>query len=438
MYFEFFKDWIRFLRLIDRVCPKCFCDVVGQKHLFGEGAPFLKIASSGAHLIFYGPSGTGKTTVAKIIAENSGRLFYRFNATDCTVSDIKKAIYGSDDIFSRKDGILIYLDEIQYFNRKQQQSLLGFLDDGRAVLVASTTENPFFAIYKALFSRCLIFEFVAVEETEICKALSRAFGIFKDIDEGRKVHRIEDGIFDLIAASSGGDVRRAVNLLEACLVVAIDSTGVVDQELVNDVLGCVKVGEASKTDKEMFYDLLSALQKSIRGSDENAAIYYLARILNENSLQAVCRRLLVMASEDVGLAYPDAAVVVRACVDNALQIGWPQAKIALAQAVIMLSILPKSNSSYVAINRATKIAEKTMDVAVPRHLQNVHCDGFGSFKNKSNSKYVYPHDYRNHYVKQSYLPEQIQNERFFEFGENKFEQAAKVYREKIMRDTQSD
>lgn len=423
--------------MVDRVCPKSFDDVVGQKHLFGAGAPFLKIAGSGANLIFYGPSGTGKTTVAKIIAENSGRLFYRFNATDCTVSDIKKVIYRSDDIFSRQDSVLIYLDEIQYFNRKQQQSLLSFLDDGKVILVASTTESPFFSIYKALFSRCLIFEFVAVEENEICKALSRAFEIFQKSDKCGKDYKIENGVFESIAASSGGDVRRAVNLLEACLVVAVDSagsTGFVDRGLVSKVLDCVKVDEASKTDREMFYDLLSALQKSIRGSDENAAIYYLARILNENSLQAVCRRLLVIASEDIGLAYPDAAVVVRACVDNALQIGWPQAKIALAQAVVMLSILPKSNSSYLAIDKASKIAEKTVGVGVPRHLQNIHCDGFGSLKNKNNSKYVYPHDYKNHYVKQSYLPEQIKDERFFEFGKNKFEQAAKAYREKIIRD----
>lgn len=416
------------LSLNELARPELLSHVVGQEHLLKEGSPFLKILGMRANLIFYGPSGTGKTSVARIVAKNYDCLFYSFNATECTMSDVKKAIANVENMFS-SSGVLIYIDEIQYFTKRQQQNLLSCLDSNRVFLIASTTESPFFSVYGALLSRCLVFEFKTVSQSQICKALERAAGLFLK-QRGKELGSVENGVFEKIAACCCGDVRRAVNFLEACFFSAngdVVSCGVAEQ-----VLSCAGVFGLVKCKSNEFYDLLSALQKSIRGSDENAAIYYLARILNESSLPAVCRRLLVISSEDIGLAFPSAISIVKACVDSAIQIGMPQAQIVLAQAVVLLAILPKSNASYEAMNAAVEVAKKTMNVEVPRHLQNVHCDGIGNVKNKNNSQYKYPHEFKNHYVNQAYLPDELKHERFFKFGSSKFERAAKALRQKLL------
>lgn len=416
------------LNLSELARPKVLEDVVGQEHLLGSGKPFLDIAKSSASLIFYGPSGTGKTSVAKIIAKNCDCAFYEFNATQCSILDVKKVITSSNSIFNNS-GVLIYLDEIQNFNKRQQQSLLSCLEDGRVKLIASTTESPFFALYGALLSRCLVFEFKPVSDVEICKALKRAVDVFnaQAVDE----IKVDCDVLITLASRSCGDVRRGLNLLQACFSAA--RGGLVSCELADEVVSCVKSQVGCALNSDVFFDLLSALQKSIRGSDENAAVYYLARILNENTLIAVCRRLLVIASEDVGLAYPNAIVVVKACVDAAEQIGMPQARIVLAQAVIFMAILPKSNSSYVAMAKAVEVAERTSDCAVPRHLQNVHCDGFLNKNRKENRNYVYPHDFENHYVCQDYLPEKLVGRQFFEYSGSRFETNAKNYRDEILK-----
>ena len=413
--------------------PISFADVVGQNHLFGNNSHFLKIANSNSSLIFYGPSGTGKTTVAKIIAKNSNYNFYELNATQISITDVKKVIEKTNSVFHHGN-LLLYLDEIQNFNKRQQQSLLNYLEDGKIKLIASTTENPFYSIYNALISRCLVFEFKPITNDEICRALKRAVTVFNKHNSSKI--KIEPNALNKIANNSGGDVRRSINLLQTCLTAT--KRDYVDLTLTNEVLSCMKFPIGCALNSDAYFDLLSALQKSIRGSDENAALFYLIRILNDSTLLAVCRRLLVIASEDVGLAYPTAIVIVKACVDSAIQIGMPQARIVLSQAVIFMAILPKSNSSYMAMQKAIKLVETTCEFEVPRHLQNVHCDGLFNKKTKSNTQYFYPHDYTNHYVLQQYLPDQLTNTKFFEFADNKFERYAKAYRAKIVKQAKNN
>lgn len=414
--------------LAERIRPKTLDDIVGQSHLMGEGKPLRRIIESGQipNMIFYGPSGIGKTTVAQFIAENANMRMYKLNGTSASVADIK-AIIAETETFGGFNGILLYLDEIQYLNKKQQQSLLEYIENGKITLISSTTENPYFYVYNAIISRSTVFEFKPLTSEEIMPAIKRAFQLMAD-DLGLKL-QLENGVLEHIARGCGGDVRKSINTVELCLLAA-DNDGerlTVKMDSVKQLTQRSNMRYDRAGDEH--YDILSALQKSIRGSDENAAIHYAARLIEAGDIISLCRRLLVIASEDIGLAYPMAAVITKSCVDSALQLGLPEARIPLAQAVVLLATSPKSNSAYLAMDAA--LADiKNGDIGdFPRHLQNKHFDGEGA-KIKG-QHYLYPHDYPNHWVKQQYLPDNLVGKVYYNYGENKNEQTAKSYWSKI-------
>lgn len=414
--------------LADKIRPKSLDEVVGQQHILAKNGVLRKIIESGRipNMIFYGASGVGKTTVARIIAENTNLKMCKLNGTSASVSDIKDVIAQTDTI-DGFNGVLLYLDEIQYLNKKQQQSLLEHIENGRITLIASTTENPYFYVFNAILSRSTVFEFKAVEPEDMLPAIRRAFQIVAD-EQNLKL-KIENGVVEHIAKGCGGDVRKSINTVELCAMTA-ENDG---ESLVVRLENVKKLTQRSNMrydrDGDQHYDLLSALQKSIRGSDENAAIHYAARILEAGDMLSLCRRLLVIASEDIGLAYPQAVVITKACVDSALQLGLPEARIPLAQAVILLATAPKSNSAYMAINSAMADIQAGITGTFPRCLQNKHCDG-DEVENKG-QHYLYPHDYPNHYVKQQYMPDELKDKVYYEFSSNKNEQLSKQYWEKI-------
>ena len=412
--------------LADSIRPRTLDEVVGQKHILGKGRPLRNIIESGQipNMIFYGSSGIGKTTVANIIAESTEMQLFKLNGTSCSTADIKDIISARGTFgFGKENGILLYLDEIQYLNKKQQQSLLEYTENGDITLIASTTENPYFYVYNAILSRSTVFEFKPVDKEDVIPALKRAFEIACKNNE--LDYSFSEEAFEYIASGCGGDVRKGINTVELCLLAA--NNGVIDLELAKQLTQ----KSAMKYDRagDQHYDILSAFQKSIRGSDENAALHYLARLIAANDMASICRRLLVIACEDVGLAYPSAIPIVKACVDSALQLGFPEARIPLADAAVLLATAPKSNSAYMAINMAIQDGEQGNTGDFPRHLQNVHCDGEGAAVKGQN--YLYPHDYPNHYVEQQYLPDNIKDRIYYKFGDNKFEQAAYEYRKKI-------
>ena len=399
------------VRTAEALRPRSFDELVGQAHLFGERGVVRKMLASGrvTNMIFYGPPGTGKTTAAEIIARESGMVFHRLNATTASLSDVKDILGSTNNVFCT-GGILLYIDEIQYFNKKQQQALLEYIEDGRVTLIASTTENPHFYIYNAIISRSSLFEFKPVSPADCVVALRRAVDYLNREQGSEKT--ASDEVLDYIARSTSGDVRHAIVLLENSFFAADD---VITQEVVDGFN--VRVGNF---DDDTHYDLLSCLQKSIRGSDPDAAAFYVAKLLSLGELISVCRRLQVIANEDVGLAYSMAAVVTRACCESAKELGMPEARIPLAHAAILLATSPKSNSAYVAVNEAMADIEQGRGRNVPPHLQSPLFKG-----------YQYPHDFPNHYVKQQYLPDDLKDKQYYRFGENKNEQAAKAYADKI-------
>ncbi len=412
------------MNLAEIARPKEFSEMVGQKHLFAENAPFMKMISGGhmPSLIFYGPPGVGKTTAADILASKTGKAFRKLNATVASLSDLKAILSETNSIYTGGE-ILLYIDEIQYFNKKQQQALLEYVEDGRVTLICSTTENPYFYIYPALVSRSAVFEFKSVDADEIKDFLSRALNMFNSSCE-RNITASEAAL-QIISNSVGGDVRKAVNMLEnLCYVI---SEGEIDENIARAFLK--NAGQRFDKGGDEFYNSLSALQKSIRGSDENAAIFYLAKILENGGLISACRRLLVIASEDVGLAYPLAITITKSCVDSALQLGMPEARISLAEACVLLATAPKSNSAYMAYDRAAEDVRAGKGAIFPRCLQNVHADSYGEIGGQG---YLYPHDYPDSYVEQQYLPDDLKNRKYYSFGQNKNEQAAKAYREGII------
>ena len=415
--------------LADRIRPKTLDDVVGQAHLLGPGRPLRKIIESGRipNMIFYGSSGVGKTTVARIIADNTNMKLCKLNGTSASVQDIKDIIADTDTL-EGYNGILLYLDEIQYLNKKQQQSLLEHIENGRITLISSTTENPYFYVYNAIISRSTVFEFVPVSPKEVEPAVERAFRIAAE-DLGCKLE-LEDGVVSHIARGCGGDVRKSVNTVELC-VLASSGEDVLHISL--DTAKQLTQRSNMRYDRagDEHYDTLSALQKSIRGSDENAALHYAARLLETGDIISLCRRLLVIASEDIGLAYPMAIPIVKACVDSALQLGMPEARIPLGDAVVLLATAPKSNSAYLAIDAALGDLKEYGGAEFPRHLQNKHFDGEGA--KVKGQHYLYPHDFPNHWVEQQYLPDVIKDRVYYEYGENKSEQAAKVYWDSIKK-----
>ena len=417
--------------LADRIRPKSIDEVVGQRHLLGEGKILRNIIMGNEipNMIFYGPSGTGKTTVANILSAKTGKRLYKLNATTASVSDIKDII-NSLDGFMNMNGVLLYLDEIQHFNKKQQQSLLEFIENGQITLIASTTENPYFYIYNAVLSRSVVFEFKQIEPEEIKKALVRGAEILKKEDYGEYSVTIDDDAFIHIAHTAGGDVRKAINALELCFLASVPSAdGRLHITLDTACQATQKKAMRYDRDGDSHYDLLSAFQKSIRGSDPDASVYYLARLISAGDLPSICRRLLVISAEDIGLAYPQAIVTVKACVDAALQLGFPEARIPLAEAVLLLATAPKSNSSITAIDAAMTDIEKTDTGEIPPHLKDSHYSG--AAKLGHGTEYKYPHAYPNHYTPQQYLPDAVKSKKYYEYGDNRTERAAKDYWDKI-------
>lgn len=415
--------------LADRIRPQSLDEIVGQKHLLAVGRPLRNIienAEDVPNMIFYGPSGVGKSTVASYIAKRTNKLLKKLNGTTASTADIKQLV-SELDTFGGMNGILLYLDEIQYFNKKQQQTLLEYLENGSITLIASTTENPYFYVYNAILSRCTVFEFKTVDSGEIEKAVRRGFELIAD-DEQIKINADDDAV-KYISTACGGDVRKALNAVELCTIATMPTDGV--RNITLETAKQLTQRSAMRYDKDgdQHYDAMSALQKSMRGSDANAAVYYLARLLEGGDLPSACRRLLVCACEDVGLAYPQIIPIVKSCVDIALQVGMPEARIPLADAVIMVCNAPKSNSAYNAINAATADINKGLIGDIPRQLQNMHYDGEDN-QNKGQF-YLYPHDYPNHYVKQQYLPNVVKDRVYYKYGDNKNEQAFKAYWEKI-------
>lgn len=413
--------------LADKIRPKTLDDVVGQRHLLGENGLLRRVIESGSipNLIFYGPSGVGKTTVASIIAQQTDRKLYHLNATTAGIADIK-AIIDELDTFLAPNGALVYLDEIQYFNKKQQQSLLEFMENGSLTLIASTTENPFFYVYNALLSRSSVFEFKSVPAEEIRPAVLRALETMKTRTPLPLTWEPE--VPALVAQGCGGDVRKSINAVELLCEAAVPKDGTL--LLTEADAKALSQRSAMRYDRggDAMYDAASALHKSIRGSDPDAALHYLARFLEAGDLITPCRRLLCAASEDVGLAYPQAITIVKSCVDTAMQLGLPEAQLPLAQAAILLATAPKSNSVCTGIMSAWADVKAGRGGDVPRELQNVHADSAGLEREQG---YKYPHNYGHHWVRQQYLPDAIKNARYYHYGDNKTEQAAKSYWEKI-------
>ncbi len=413
--------------LADELRPTSLEDVVGQKHILGADGMLRRIVQSGQipNMVFYGPSGTGKTTVASIIAARTNRTLRRLNATTAGISDIR-AIIAELDTMLTPGGVLLYLDEIQYFNKKQQQSLLEFMEDGRITLIASTTENPFFYIYNAVLSRSTVFEFKPVPAAEAARAVKRAVRLLAE-REGVTADT-EPGTEEYIASVCGGDVRKALNAVELLFSAAKRDGETVF--LTRDDAKAITQRSAMRYDREGddHFDVVSALMKSLRGSDPDAALHYLARLLEAGDLTGACRRILCSASEDIGLAYPQAVGMVKSCVDSALQLGLPEARLPLAQACILLATAPKSNSVVMAIDAAISDVRKGKAGPIPRELQNVHADGTGFEREQG---YLYPHNYDHHWVKQQYLPDELAGVHYYEYGDNKNEQAAKAYWDKI-------
>ncbi len=410
--------------LADRLRPQTLDDIVGQRHLLGEGKALRNIILSGElpNLVFYGPSGIGKTTLAGIIAKSTDRYLVKLNGTTAGTADIRDAVARLDTLLA-PNGILLYLDEIQYFNKKQQQSLLEYIENGSVTLIASTTENPYFYVYNAILSRSTVFEFKPVTPEDLVPSVSRAFNYMSG--EREEYYDIDDGVLRHISLACGGDVRKAVNAVELCVLSSPLSNGkrhitlTAAQELTQ------KSSLKYDRDGDEHYDILSAFQKSMRGSDANAALHYLARLLEAGDLPSACRRLMVCACEDVGLAYPSIIPIVKASVDTALMVGLPEARIPLADAVVLVCTAPKSNSAYLAVDKAIADLRAGKSGSIPRQLQNVHFDGEdnplkGQF-------YVYPHDCESHWTRQQYLPDTIKDAVYYEYGDNKSEQAAKVY-----------
>ena len=418
--------------LAERIRPQIIEEVVGQKHILGEGKPLRKIIESGAipNMIFYGPSGVGKTTVARIIASRTNMRLHKLNGTSASTADIKAVVEEVDSI-AGYNGILLYLDEIQYLNKKQQQSLLEHIENGNITLIASTTENPYFYIYNAILSRSTVFEFKPVEPDDIEQAVRRAFSKLEE-EYGEKA-KLQKGAADYIARSCGGDVRKAMNAAELCYLSA-DCNEKKERKITVLLAQELSQKSAMRYDRagDEHYDILSALQKSVRGSDENAALHYLARLLEAGDLISACRRIMVMACEDVGLAYPQAIPITKACIDAAVQLGLPEARIPLGDAVVLLATAPKSNSAYLAMDAAIADIRQGKSGNIPRCLQNKHYDGDDVAE--KGQFYKYPHDFKNHYVTQQYLPEELQGTVYYHFGDNKNEQAAKIYRERILRE----
>ena len=415
--------------LADELRPVELDDVCGQDHILAPGALLRRIIESGKvpNMIFYGPSGVGKTTVANIIAARTNRKLCKLNATTASSADIKE-IVAQLDTFLAPNGILLYLDEIQYFTKKQQQTLLEHIENGRITLIASTTENPYFYVYSAILSRSTVFEFKAIDPPAAAKAVRRAIAHMEK--KTGLTAQVEPEALNQIASACGGDIRKAINAVELLFSAGVVEGGVIRLTYADAKAASQRSGMRYDREGDQHFDVVSALMKSLRGSDPDAAMHYLARLLEAGDLQGACRRILCSASEDIGLAYPQAVMMVKACVDSALQLGLPEGRLPLAQACLLLATAPKSNSVEMAIDAAMADVRAGITGSLPRELQNVHADGAGFEREQG---YLYPHNYPNHWVKQQYLPDELIGRRYYEYGDNKNEQAAKRYWDEIKK-----
>lgn len=409
--------------LADILRPQTLDEVYGQEHILGKDGVLRRLVDSGniPNMIFYGPSGTGKTTVANIIAKQTKRTLYQLNATTASTADIKN-IVSQLDTFLAPNGVLLYLDEIQSFNKKQQQSLLEYIENGKITLIASTTENPYFYVFNAILSRSTVFEFKQISAEAALQAIHRAVK-YLEVRNGLTADP-EEGALEYIAGACGGDIRKAMNALEVLFSVGVPQDGKITLTLADAKAVTQKSVMHADREGDNYYDLLSALQKSLRGSDPDAACHYLARLLEAGQMQAACRRMMVTAVEDIGLAYPMILPIVKSCVDMALMVGMPEARIPLGDAAVLMATAPKSNSGYLAMNEALADVRKGLAGDFPRHLQNVHADTYTMEREQG---YLYPHDFPNHYVKQQYLPDILAGKTYYHYGPNKVEQAAKQY-----------
>lgn len=415
--------------LADLLRPETLDEVYGQEHILGNGGILRRLIDSGniPNMVFYGPSGTGKTTVANIIAQKTNRTLYKLNATTASTSDIKE-ITSQLDTFLAPNGILLYLDEIQSFNKKQQQSLLEYIENGKITLIASTTENPYFYVFNAILSRSTVFEFKQIDSGAALKAIKRGIAFMESRTALTAVP--QSGALEYIAGACGGDLRKAMNSVEVLFSVSQIENGSIHLTLDDAKSVTQKSALRADRDGDNYYDLLSALQKSIRGSDPDAACHYLARLLEAGQMQSACRRLMVIAAEDVGLAYPQIISVVNSCVDMALKLGMPEARIPLGDAAILMATSPKSNTGHLALDAAIADVRKGKGGSFPRHLQNMHA---GTYTMEQEQGYLYPHDYPNHWVAQQYLPDELVGTTYYEYGPNKLEQAAKQYWDAIKK-----
>jgi len=409
--------------LADLLRPEKLDDVFGQEHILGEGAILRRLVDSGnvPNMVFYGPSGTGKTTVAQIIAKQTNRTLYQLNATTASTADIKN-IVAQLDTFMAPNGVLLYLDEIQSFNKKQQQSLLEHIENGKITLIASTTENPYFYVFNAILSRSTVFEFKQISSDAALKAIKRAVSYLEN--RTALTAHPEEGALEYIAGACGGDLRKAMNAVEVLFSAGQPVGNILPLTLADAKVVSQKSAMRADREGDNHYDLLSALQKSIRGSDPDAACHYLARLLEVGQMQSACRRLMVIAAEDIGLAYPMIIPIVKSCVDMALMLGMPEARIPLGDAAVLMATSPKSNSGHIALDMALADVRKGLGGDFPRHLQNIHADTYTMEREQG---YLYPHDFPGHWVKQQYLPDGLKDARYYEYGPNKVEQAAKQY-----------
>ena len=415
--------------LADEIRPTNLDEVVGQSHILGKDGLLRRVIEGGniPNLIFYGPSGTGKTTVANIIAQRTNRPLYRLNATTASIGDIKDIMADIGTLLA-PEGVLLYLDEIQYFNKKQQQSLLEFMENGKITLIASTTENPFFAVFGAVLSRATVFEFKQITSSDALPAIDRGIAIMEDRLGAQVI--CEEGVREHIASSCGGDIRKAMNAVELLLTSAKREQGKLLVTLADAKTVAQKSAMRYDREGDSHFDIASALMKSMRGSDPDAALHYLARFMEAGDLITPIRRILCSASEDVGMAYPQAALIVKSLVDNALQLGLPEARLPLAQAVVLLATAPKSNSVYEGIAAAMADVRKGKVGSIPREMQNVHADSAGMEREQG---YLYPHDFSGHWVQQQYLPDELVGTTYYQYGDNKTEQAAKRYWDEIKK-----
>ena len=413
--------------LADLLRPQTLDEVLGQEHILGNGAILRRLVDSGnvPNMIFYGPSGTGKTTVANIIAKQTNRTLYQLNATTASTADIRN-IVSQLDTFMAPNGVLLYLDEIQSFNKKQQQSLLEYIENGKITLIASTTENPYFYVFNAILSRSTVFEFKQISASAALQAIQRAVGYLEK--RNGLPAKPEAGALEYIAGACGGDIRKAMNAVEVLFSAGRNDGTCIHLTLEDAKLVTQKSALRADRDGDNYYDLLSALQKSVRGSDPDAAVHYLARLLEAGQMQSACRRLMVIACEDVGLAYPMIIPIVKSCVDAALMLGMPEARIPLGDAAILMATSPKSNTGHVALDLAIEDVRKGKGGDFPRHLQNVHAD---TYTHEREQGYQYPHDYPGSWVKQQYLPDALVGTVYYQYGSNKLEQAARQYWETI-------